>query len=331
MNEVKIGCFGLQGHQIQGSVAGLTRARLTAFGGLDQASFEAQKEARPEVFADTAHFEDFETFLREGEMDLVSLCSQPRADQAELAIAALKSGRHVVAEKPMATSIADLDALKQAAADSGRKLWTMTSMVYYPAVKALKAVVDSGDLGTIVQIYAMKSYPYNDGRPQDRRVDGGIIQAAIHAVSIVGEIADLEFEDVVARETSTGNPKDGDLQMGFSMTCRMSNGPLTTILANYCNPRGIGYHGNDQVRIHGTDAMVEIVDGFTRRTLVHNDKDRGPTDFPDDDSPPHYPQDLVDAILDGTPTLLTEEASFRYTEVVLRAQESATRGVLVTL
>jgi len=331
MDEVKIGCFGLRGHQIHGKVQDLTRARLTAMGGIDEASFGEQKKARPEVFADAAHFEDYQTFLEEGDIDFVSLCIPRRADQARHAIEALRSGRHVLAEKPMATSMADLEALRQAVQETGKKLWTMTSMPYYPAVKGLKKVVDSGVLGTIVQIYAMKSYPYSDGRPQDRGVDGGIIQAAIHAVSIIGAVTGLDFVDVFAQETRAGNPRDGELQMGFSMTSHMTDGSLACILANYCNPRGIGYHGNDQIRIFGTDAMVEIVDGFSRRMLVPNDPDKGPVDFPDDDGDPQYPQDLIDAILDDTPTLLTREAGFRYTEVVLRAQESATQGVLLRL
>ena len=56
-------------------------------------------------------------------------------------------------------------------------------------------------------------------------------------------------------------------------------------------------------------------------------KDREPCEFEDAEPESPYLQDLIDCILHGTPTVLSQEDSFRNTEIVLRAQESATQGV----
>lgn len=322
MREVRIGCFGLQGHQILGYLPSLERARLTALGGLTEAEAETMRRDYPDV----PLFPDLDSMIEKGEVDLISLCTTPRSDQARLVVRALQSGKHVLAEKPMATAMGDLAALRQAVSESGKELRTMTPMPYAPQFVGMRKVVESGAVGSLVQIYAMKSYPYHDARPQDRRVDGGIIlQAGIHAVSLIRSITGLEFAEVLAQDTGTGNPKRGDLQMAAHVAFRMNSGALGVILCNYCNPNSIGYHGNDQLRYHGTKGMIELVDGGTRRMLVL--RDEKPQSFDDVAPEKRYPQDLIDCILDGTPTLLSQEDSFRNTEIVIRAQESATKGV----
>ena len=324
MDEVRIGCYGLNGHQIHGQVASLGRARLTACAGIEPGAWGDLRAQHAETFAAVRRFESLEEMLADGEVDLVSLCSPRRAEQARHAVQCLSAGRHVLAEKAMATTRADLDRLREAAAASGRRLWTMTSMVYYPAVRGAKAVVDSGRLGRIVQVGMMKSYPYHAGRPQDRDVDGGIMQAGIHAFSIIGHVTGQGFAEIFAQDTGAGNPGDGALQMAATVACRLDEGALASVVCNYCNPPKIGYWGNDQLCIHGTAGMLELVDGFTRRRLTVGDEPPGT--FEDDPAPPAYPQDMIDAILDGTPTLLSVEAGFAYTEAAIRAQESMQRG-----
>jgi predicted dehydrogenase len=323
--EVRIALFGVAGHQITGQIGALTRARLTAVSGVSSEWFEKAQADRPELFADVTYYPDLDSLLAADAADLISFCSSRRAAQAGQCVAALEAGCHVIAEKPLATSISDLDRLATAATSADRQLRAMTTMVYEPVFNGMREVVQSGVLGEIVQVYAMKSYPYHDRRPQDRQVDGGLImQAGIHAVSFIRHVTGLEFADVQALDTGQGNPQTGDLQMAGVFSSRLESGALATVQCNYCNPPKIGFWGNDQLRIHGTAGMIEAVDGLTRRQLVLGDNP--PTDFPDAAPTTQYPQDLVDCILDGTPTLLTQSDSVVNTRVVIRAQESASQG-----
>ena len=104
----------------------------------------------------------------------------------------------------------------------------------------------------------------------------------------------------------------------------MSNGALTALLCNYCNPPGLGFHGNDQIRVHGTEGMIESVDGGTRHVVVLPGKEA--EEFHGEEPPVSFIQDIVNDILDGTAAVLTQEDSFRNTEAVIRAQESADTG-----
>lgn len=328
MHEVKIGCFGMQGHQILSHIPSLKRARLTALGKVGDEQYASLRE-NLQGMTDVPLFSDFDSFLAEADCDLVSICSTPRADQYNLVVQALRAGKHVLAEKPMALNLSDLDALRKVMEESGMELRTMTPMAYEPHYTAMRNAVRSGKLGEVVQVYAMKSYPYNDSRPQDRREDGGLIrQAGIHAVSIARYITGLEFTEVFAHDTGAGNPKDGELQLGANVTFRLSNGAVMALLCNYCNPPGIGFHGNDQIRIHGMKGMIESVDGGTRHVLATSGS--GLINFDGESPPVEYPQDFINCLLDGTPTLLSAEDSFRNTEAVIRAQDSADTGKVVS-
>lgn len=153
-------------------------------------------------------------------------------------------------------------------------------------------------------------------------------KASIHAVSFVRYVTGLEFEEIYAMDTGRGNPRPGKLQMAGQYVARMSEGALGTIVCNYCNPPGIGFWGNDQLRVHGTGGMAEAVDGLSR-TLVALGQEK-PTALPSSaKSAGGYDdllQDYVNHLLDGSPMRLSQEDSFMNTRVVIRAQESADSG-----
>ena len=329
MNILNIGLHGLAGHQIVSHIPQLQRARITDVAGVSKSEYAVLKSDFPEVFANTTWHPELNTMLDQGAATLISFCSNRRDDQCAEAICALEAGRHVLLEKPMATSLEDLNRLHKAWKRAGTELRTMTTMIYEPCFSGMKAIVESGAVGEVVQCYGMKSYPFYDSRPQDRGIDGGIIQAMIHAVSFIRYVTDLEFTEVFMQDTGQGNPRNGDLQMAANLTGRLSNGALTSIVCNYCNPPGIGFWGNEQLRVHGTGGMIELTDGLTRRSLAC--ADAAPKAFPDIAPETSYPQDLINCILDGSGTLLTATDSFRNTEVVLCAGQSAAIGQPVNI
>lgn len=89
-----------------------------------------------------------ETLLADDRVDAVSLCTA-NASHAELAVAVLASGRHVLVEKPLATTLADALAVEAAALSSGRVAQVGFVRRFSGNVVALKRFVDAGDLGEI--------------------------------------------------------------------------------------------------------------------------------------------------------------------------------------
>ena len=123
MKEVRIGFFGLDGHQITGGIPKLQRARLAAVAGVAEDRLQKLKE----TFPDVSVFEDLDTMLEKGDVDLISFCTVPRTDQTKQVIRALNAGKHVLVEKPMATTMADLAEVRRAAEASGTESRTSGS------------------------------------------------------------------------------------------------------------------------------------------------------------------------------------------------------------
>jgi len=91
-------------------------------------------------------YSDFEQLIEDDEVELVVVAT-PSYLHASQTIEALKAGKNVVCEKPMATSLAEADAMIEAAEKSGRILTIFQNMRYAPDFLKVREVVKSGILG----------------------------------------------------------------------------------------------------------------------------------------------------------------------------------------
>jgi predicted dehydrogenase len=91
---------------------------------------------------------DVEALLADDGVQAVSLCTA-NASHAELAVAVLQAGRHVLVEKPLATTLADALAVERAAAASGCVAQVGFVRRFSGNVVALKRFVDAGELGEV--------------------------------------------------------------------------------------------------------------------------------------------------------------------------------------
>jgi len=96
-------------------------------------------------------YAEFNGLLADKELDLVVVAT-PSHLHAQHAEAILTSGRHVVCEKPLATSLEELDRIISVAEKAGRHLAPFQNRRYESAFQKVKEVIASGKLGRIVQI-----------------------------------------------------------------------------------------------------------------------------------------------------------------------------------
>ncbi|MEO1549766.1 MAG: Gfo/Idh/MocA family oxidoreductase [Pseudomonadota bacterium] len=90
--------------------------------------------------------ETLEAALDDPLIDLIDICLPPDL-HAQIAIAALQAGKHVICEKPLATSLADVDRVAQAAQRSGCAVFPVFQYRFGPAFRALRALDAAGLLG----------------------------------------------------------------------------------------------------------------------------------------------------------------------------------------
>jgi predicted dehydrogenase len=319
MDKIRIGLHGTNGHQIHNALVDHPLGGCVA-----TAAFPGERLPEPlRADASIRHYETLGEMLDDPGVDLISLCSPRRRDQAMEAIRCMEAGKHVYAEKPAATTEAELDALIAATRTTGRsfhEMWTGSAcdQPYW----AMREIVQAGTLGEVIQVLVQKSYPLHHNRPQDEDVDGGLIlQVGVHALRFVEFTAGVPITEVWAIDTQLGNPGEGELRVAASMMARLANGGVAGIICNYLNPPAFGMHGNEMVRIFGTEGFLESTDGGTRTRLVLNGEDCGPLQI---DAPGKRYLDLVLASLtdpDALPMTLEEE--LHPTRMLIRARADA--------
>lgn len=99
---------------------------------------------------------DYMDIINDPEIDIVCVCT-PNDSHAEISIAALKAGKHVICEKPIATKTEDARAMAEAAEEAAKK--GIVSMCGYqyrrvPAIDEAKKIIESGRLGEITNVRA---------------------------------------------------------------------------------------------------------------------------------------------------------------------------------
>ncbi|MBM4032135.1 MAG: Gfo/Idh/MocA family oxidoreductase [Planctomycetes bacterium] len=273
---IGVGIYGANGHQIHYILEDHPQARLVATAAFPQKDLPPMTREDPSV----REYDTLAGLLSDDEVQLVSLCSPRRRDQAAEAIRCMQAGKHVYAEKPCAMTEEDLDATMAASRATGRRFHEMAGTAFEQPYLAMRELVAAGTIGTVVQVFAQKSYPYHDRRPQDEDIDGGIIgQASVHALRFVEHVAGQRIADIQAVETRLGNPvAGGGLRMAAALMMTLENGGVASVIANYLNPKGFGRWGNEHLRIFGTKGFVEATDGGARTRLVVGERDLGPID-----------------------------------------------------
>jgi len=131
-------------------------------------------------------FTDFRDLLKMDEIDAVDICT-PNKVHAVAAIAALEAGKHVLCEKPLATSVEDVLAIRSALRETDRILMTAQHHRYSEASVAIKAWVDTGALGEVyhtrVNATRRNHLPTNAGFIDPKLSGGGpCMDIGVHAL-----------------------------------------------------------------------------------------------------------------------------------------------------
>ncbi len=192
------------------------------------------------------------------------LTARINADKPEYIIKALNAGIGVIADKPMATTLADLKKIEAAANKTGARIFLMLSERYGPAVYTAKKLIDSGAIGTVVQQYLVRPHRLRpEGRPDwmfDRKKYGGIINdIGVHDFDLARFFSGAEINRVLSAHVSnmrfTQYPDFCD--NGMAMV-EMSNGGSATVSVNWLTPDAYHAHGDTRFFIIGTRGAIDV-------------------------------------------------------------------------
>jgi predicted dehydrogenase len=94
---------------------------------------------------------DYREILRDSAIDAVHICT-PNAQHFPMAKDALQAGKHVICEKPLATSVEEGKELVALAAERGVRNCVCHNLRFYPMVQQMRAMREAGDLGEILVV-----------------------------------------------------------------------------------------------------------------------------------------------------------------------------------
>lgn len=130
---------------------------------------------------------DYKELLENIDIDVVNICT-PSGMHAEMAMDAMRAGKHVIVEKPMALNVDDANEMIAVAAETNTKLCVVLQNRYNPPMQDLYNVIQEGKLGRLllgnvtVRWYRPQEY-YEDGWHGTAEMDGGaLMNQVIHHI-----------------------------------------------------------------------------------------------------------------------------------------------------
>ena len=270
-------------------------------------------------------YDDHRRLLDELRPDVVMIAGI-YSDRAEAIVDSLRAGAHVLADKPLCTTLAELDAIETAQRETGRIVSLLLEKRNYPETLAARALLDDGSLGELVQVASTGPHKLNRPTRPDwfltRKGYGGILgDLAVHDIDLVLLLSGATEGTVVGLADRT----DPEFALHGSLLLR-SGAVDATIEVNWLTPAASPYHGDYRMRLTGTEGTAELF--WAQNKLIAATTDRSPWEV---ELPPRRrpAADAFDALTVGREPETTTAAGFAATRVALLAQESADAGGVV--
>lgn len=148
---------------------------------------EQRARLKADTYGAAGVYTDYRKLLTDEAIDAVSICTWNNS-HAEIAIAALEAGKHVLVEKPLCQTVAEAEQIEAAVQRSEKVLQVGFVRRFGTNVNVLKKFIDAGDLGDIY--YAKTSCLRRLGNPggwfADRERSGGgpLIDVGVHVIDL---------------------------------------------------------------------------------------------------------------------------------------------------
>lgn len=202
-------------------------------------------------------YKEYRDVMNRSDIDLVSICLPPSV-HAETTIAALRSGKHVLVEKPMAPSLAECDAMIEAAKKSGKVLSVVAQNRYKIPTMKVKHLIESGKLGrvlyTMVNSFWWRGQSYYDlwWRGTWEQEGGGCtLNHAVHHIDLLRWFLGMP-EEVVAVITNV-NHTNSEVEDLSAALLKYARGELAQLTAS------LVCHGEEQELVFHTEkARVSV-------------------------------------------------------------------------
>ena len=211
--------------------------------------------------ADTA-YDDLDALLNDSRVDALFICS-PNALHSAQAQRAAAAGKHVLSEKPMATTLADAVAMVRACRGAGVKLGVGFHLRQHPGHVRAREVVHSGGLGKVTLAQGQWGFGVRGQGPPPPRTGlrqwwdqpelignaSTMMGTGVHAVDLLRFLLGREVTEVAA--VTDGQTEAQPLEQLAAMSLRFEGGAIGTV----CCGRVLPDSRND-FTVYGSDGRI---------------------------------------------------------------------------
>ncbi len=194
----------------------------------------------------TFNYPTFEDVLRDGRVDAICFggCYGERGAEA---IAALKAGKHVYADKPVCTSLSEIDEIERLSREKNLKVGCYLTMRFAAGIRNIREMIADGTLGEIGAVNVTGQHPLQYGtRPmwyfEDGKHGGTINDIAIHGIDLVRFVTGYGLKKVTGARTwnhfATEQPAFRDCGQ---FMIELENGAGASFDVSYAAPASCGF------------------------------------------------------------------------------------------
>jgi predicted dehydrogenase len=222
---------------------------------------DASEDARArwgEQFPETKVTGELDELLADAELDAVAVATHVPS-HAELAQRVLRAGKHCFVEKPLAQSVAEAEAVVEAARAAGKVLMVGHLLEYHPGVERLRELIDEGELGNVRYVYSNR---LNLGKL--RSDENALWSLGAHDVSVLLRLAGEEPYECRAVGESYVNEGVEDVVFGY---LRFPSGLAAHMHLSWLDP-----HKERRFTVVGSRRMATFDDIELERKVTVYDK-----------------------------------------------------------
>ncbi len=310
---------------------------LRAISGVEMIGIADENTARGERFAaqfDAHLFPSYDALLAE-KPDGVLVCSE-NANHRPLVEMAAQAGVHVLSEKPLATNLADAQAMIDGCQNANVILMTAFPMRFSAPLLDVKALLEAGELG---RVYGFNTT--NQGQMPiahrkwfvNKTLAGGgaIMDHTVHLADILRWYLDSEVVEVYAQTNHILHADTVDVETGGLLMLTFADGTFASIDSSWSKPLNYPTWGGLSLEIV-SERGVTIVDGFSQNLNVYNQKQNSHAwAYWGSDANQAMIEEFVAAIREQRPPKVTGVDGYKALEIALAAYKSAEIGEPVKL
>ena len=329
--KVRVAIIGLDGHptEITKPLNDIPELEIVGIAAADRTQIERFIRNKPRL-ANAKIYDDYRRMLDAEKPDVAAVCNN-NGERAAAVLEAVSRKLNVMAEKPLATTQSDLNKVKKAVDSSGIKLGMLLPMRYERPYLALKQIVESGEIGEVIQISAQKSYQLGNREEWYKHKEtygSTILWIGIHMFDLMAWTSGRRFTEASSFMGRVGFPSAGEMETSTVTAFRMDNGGAATLHMDYCMPGTAPSHGDDRLRLAGTKGIAEYL-AATGVTLVTSTKKPHRVET----LPPEGSvfRDYLAHVYAGAPATLTVGEIYMDCDVTLAAHEAAVKGRIVKI